>query len=219
MKIRNIIFDFDGTLMDTAPLIVATMHDTIKELGLPEITEEACRATIGLRLEDIPGVLFPEVAGLSKLYASTYRRIFTEKNREIIPVTYTGVVDTLKELHAEGYGLSVASSRSHRSLLEFTESLGITDIFSLLVGGDDVSKAKPDPEPVVMTCKDMRWDPRQTLVVGDTIFDIEMGAQAGAETCGVTYGNQSRAQLQSANPTYIIDSFPQLLEVLASSAS
>ncbi len=62
----------------------------------------------------------------------------------------------------------------------------------------------------------MRWDPRQTLVVGDTIFDIEMGARAGAGTCGVTYGNQSRAQLQSANPTYIINSFPQLQEVLAS---
>ena len=74
MEIKHIIFDFDGTLMDTAPVILATMAATIKEMGLPERNVEQCRATIGMRLEDIPAELFPEVPDISKEYAATYRR-------------------------------------------------------------------------------------------------------------------------------------------------
>ena len=83
MDFKNIIFDFDGTLADTTANILATMHQTISELGLPPRTDDECRATIGLRLEDIPPVLWPEVQDISEKYAATYRRIFEEVKKKL----------------------------------------------------------------------------------------------------------------------------------------
>ena len=76
MKYRNIIFDFDGTLVDTAALIIETMHRTIAALHLPEKSDEECRSMIGYRLEDIPTILWPEIRNLSERYVATYREIF-----------------------------------------------------------------------------------------------------------------------------------------------
>lgn len=214
MEIRNIIFDFDGTLMDTAPVILATMYATIREMGLPSRTEEQCRATIGMRLEDIPEKLFPDNPGISDTYAATYRRLFTQENKPGIATPFPGVIDTLRRLHSLGYPMAVASSRNHSSLQNFVDDLKLNDVFGMLIAGDDVTEAKPAPEPVLTVCRDMGWQTSDSLVVGDATYDILMGSNAGAQTCAVTYGNQSREQLLSVSPDFIIDSFPQLLNTL-----
>ena len=214
MKIKNIIFDFDGTLMDTAPVIVATMEATIREMGLPPCSPEQCRATIGLRLEDIPAMLFPDHPGISAEFAATYRRIFFRENRPGAAKPFSGVIDTLRTLHAEGYSMAVASSRSHKSLQEFADTFALTALFSMLVGGDDVARAKPAPDPVFFICRKMGWNPTETLVVGDATYDILMGRNAGSPTCAVTYGNQSRSQLLSVSPDFIIDRFQQLINLI-----
>lgn len=214
MHIRHIIFDFDGTLMDTAPVILATMEATISEMGLPRCSTEQCRATIGMRLEDIPGVLFPGVPDISAQYALTYECIFAEKNRPGVARPFPGVVDTLRTLHSLGYTMAVASSRGHASLQEFLHGMGLADVFCMIVGGDDVSEAKPAPEPVLSICRATGWQAADTLVVGDATYDILMGRNAGCPTCAVTYGNQSREQLLTASPGFVIDSFPDLTVVL-----
>lgn len=214
MEIKHIIFDFDGTLMDTAPVILATMAATIKEMGLPERNREQCRATIGMRLEDIPAELFPEVPDISKEYAATYRRLFTQENKPGIAKPFPGVIETLRKLHSLGYPMAVASSRNHKSLQEFADNFGLADLFCMLIAGDDVKEAKPAPEPVLTVCREMGWTAAETLVVGDATYDILMGRNAGCPTCAVTYGNQSRDQLLSVSPDHIIDRFPDLLTIL-----
>lgn len=214
MKIKQIIFDFDGTLMDTAPVILATMEATIREMGLPTRTSEECRTTIGRRLEDVPDMLFPDIPGISAEYAATYRRIFVRENRPGVATPFPGVIDTLHQLHSSGCPMAVASSRSHRSLQEFVDDFHLAALFCMLVGGDDVSEAKPAPEPVFAICSKMGWQAADTLVVGDATYDIMMGRNAGSVTCAVTYGNQSRSQLLSAGPDFIIDSFPELEDIL-----
>lgn len=214
MEIKHIIFDFDGTLMDTAPVILATMAATIKEMGLPERTMEQCRATIGMRLEDIPAVLFPEVPDVSTEYAATYIRLFTHENKPGIAQPFPGVIETLRKLHSLHYTMAVASSRSHKSLQEFTDGYELTDLFCMLIGGDDVKEAKPAPEPVLTICRNTGWQTAETLVVGDATYDILMGRNAGCPTCAVTYGNHSRDRLLSASPDHIIDRFPDLLTIL-----
>lgn len=213
-KIKNIIFDFDGTLVDTAPLIISTMQAAIKALGLPEKSDSECRAMIGLRLEEIPSALWPQFPDVSELYAKTYRRLFEELKGRSEVRCFPGVIETLKQLRADGYRLAIASSRSHKSLAEYAESFGLTDLFSMLTGGDDVANGKPSPDPVLTICRTLGWAVGESLVVGDATFDIEMGHNAGARTCAVTYGNQSRSQLQTAAPDFIIDSFPVLRFVL-----
>lgn len=212
-SVRMVILDFDGTLADTAAVIIRTMQATISELELPFRTDEQCAAMIGLRLVEIPSVLFPECSIDGDIYARTYRRLFHEFNTEDAVRIYPNVVDTLKTLMSKGIILTIASSRSHASLAEYVENLGLSSLISYILGADDVDKGKPDPEPVNRTLERFGISPEETIVVGDTSFDIQMGKNAGTRTCGVTYGNGSRESLSDADR--IIDDFGKLLNILS----
>ena len=204
--------DFDGTLGDTVGVIVQTMQATIKELGLPARTDKECASMIGLRLVEIPAVLFPECGLDGEFYAQTYRRLFKIYDTEGAVVLYPNVLETLTELRNRGYVLTIASSRSRSTLVKYIENLGIAPLISYVLGADDVVEGKPNPEPVNRTLEKFGFRPEETIVVGDTVFDIEMGINAGTKTCGVTYGNGSRESISAAN--WIIDDFSQLLEIV-----
>ena len=142
------ILDFDGTLGDSRGLILRTMMDTFDALGIDRPTEEACVNTIGLPLADC----FVVAAGLSAAQrercAEVYRRIFHDNNvpGSVPPFEGRGRDDP----HAPPAGpyLAVATSRRHESLDELLAEFGVTDLFSMIVAADDVTHAKPDPEPV-----------------------------------------------------------------------
>ena len=209
-----IIFDFDGTLGDTRRNIITTMQMTSAELHLPNRSEEECTATIGLPLAGCFKTLFPEIQDEFILRcAETYRRLFNENLKTIQPQAFPGVVETLSILHQKGLTLTIASSRSHNSLMELTRNMGIADYISYLLGADDVKEAKPKPEPVLKTLADMHYDAGDTLVVGDMAVDILMGANAGAKTCGVTWGNGTKEELEDAGATFIINRIEELIEI------
>ena len=214
MSIKLIIFDFDGTLGDTRRNIVTTMQVTIKEMQLPSRTETECASTIGLPLAECFRTLFPDIPDeIIPRCAETYRRFFNENLQKITPTAFPGVVDTLSVLHQKGFVLTIASSRSRKSLTELTRDMGIADYISYLIGADDVKEAKPKPEPVLKTLAAMQFAASETLVVGDMSVDILMGANAGTKTCGVTWGNGSREELKEAGADYIIDRMEELIEV------
>ena len=143
MRYKLIIFDFDGTLGDTRRNIVATMQQTIAELQLPERSESQCAATIGLPLAGCFKTLFPDLQQeMIQHCAVTYRRIFDEKLKDIIPQAFPGVVETLAALRKQGATLTIASSRSNISLVRLTRDMGISDVISLTLGADNVEKAK-----------------------------------------------------------------------------
>lgn len=211
--IKIAILDFDGTLGDTTAVIVRTTQAAIKELGLPERTDEECAAMIGLRLVEIPPVLFPECEVDRDLYAVTYRRLFNEFNTEGAVELYPNVMDTLKELSRRGIILTIASSRSNASLTEYVKNLGLSSTVTYILGANDVKNGKPDPEAVNKTLALFDIKPEEAIVVGDTVFDIEMGRNAGTRTCGVSYGNGSRESLSKAD--WLIDDFGELLKLIS----
>ena len=212
--IKLIIFDFDGTLGDTRRNIVTTMQMTIAELGLSGRTDDECASKIGLPLDGCFEALYPDEAKETiQLCAETYRRIFQENLLTMKPQVFPKVKETLSMLKEQGYTLTIASSRWHKSLSELTHDLDIAEFISYLVGADDVEKAKPNPEPVIKTFAAMGADASQTLVVGDMNVDILMGLNAGAMTCGVTYGNGTRKELEDAGADYIINSIDELIEI------
>ena len=212
--IKLIIFDFDGTLGDTRRNIVTTMQMTIAELGLSGRTDDECASKIGLPLDGCFEALYPDEAkDTIQLCAETYRRIFQENLLTMKPQVFPKVKETLSMLKERGYTLTIASSRWHKSLSELTHDLDIAEFISYLVGADDVEKAKPNPEPVIKTLATMGADASQTLVVGDMNVDILMGLNAGAITCGVTYGNGTRKELEDAGADYIINSIDELIEI------
>ena len=215
MKIGLIIFDFDGTLGDTRRNIVTTMQMTIAALGLPSRSDAECVSTIGLPLYGCFEALYPNMdKTIIQQCTDTYRRIFQENLQNIKPQTFPKVVETLSALKEQGFLLAIASSRSHASLVELTQNLGISDVISYLIGADDVKKAKPNPEPVLNVLEVLGYEATQTLVVGDMNVDILMGVNAGTKTCGVTYGNGTKRELEEAGADYIINSINELIEIV-----
>ena len=116
MAIRNIIFDFDGTLADTSALILATMKQAVNHIQLSPKTDEEYRSTIGLRLEEVPSKLWPEELDLSEKYAETYRRYFEIIKSEVPITLFPDVKETLEKLRESGIRMGVATSRIHKSL-------------------------------------------------------------------------------------------------------
>ncbi len=210
MKIMNYIFDFDGTLMDTSGVILSTIKATIKDMGLPEKTDEECRSIIGIRTDEAGRYLYPDLDISNKEFAKTFRANYDRLQKDAKEKPFPGVIETLRELRSAGCRLAIASSRRLVSLNDYLDKLGIKEWFDIVVGADSVSKGKPDPEPVLTVLKTLGWKADETLVVGDADVDIMMGNAAGCKTCAVTYGNGSMASLNAARPYYKIDNFKEL---------
>ena len=210
---KLIILDFDGTLADTRGLIVKTMQQTLEALGLESRTDDQCAAMIGLPLKQAFTDLIPMTDEMGERCVETYRRIFNENNALYVIPTFPHVIETLHLLHEQVYTLTIASSRSNRSLMEFVNDMHLNEIIPYVLGAEDVTRAKPHPEPVLQTLKVYGCKPEDALVVGDTWYDIEMGRRAGVRTCGVTYGNGTREELADAGADFLIDDFGELASI------
>ncbi|MBS7384550.1 MAG: HAD-IA family hydrolase [Bacteroidales bacterium] len=213
--IKLVIFDFDGTLADTKENIILTFQMTMKELGVEIKSRQECAATIGLTLEDAFKVLYPGMAAEKYiLLRDTYRRIFKENRKILVPGLFPEVMETLEELRRRGYLMSIASSRLSPSLHSFLEDMKIAHLFEYAVGGDNVEHPKPAPDAVLQILRHYNLSAEEAFVVGDMPFDINMATNAGVKSCGVTWGNADAAQLKESGANYIIDKMSQLLEIL-----
>ena len=215
MKPKLIIFDFDGTLGDTRQNIIVTMQRTMQMVGLPVKSDEECASTIGLTLDNSFKTMYPDVsAEVAKRCVDAYREIFMESIEELTPELFPGVSDTLARLDAMGIKMSVASSRQSQSLLLFLERMGIANYFPYVLGSDNVSKHKPDPEPVLKTLRELDYSPSDVLVVGDMPVDVAMAHGADVRAIAVTFGNASREELVEAKADYIVDDFTHILDIV-----
>lgn len=211
---KLIIFDFDGTLADTEALITQTMQKTIEALHLEPRSREQCRAMIGLPLKETFMRLIPMTGEMGDRCVDTYSQIFGRDNRPGVVRLFPHVADTLAALYAHGYTLTIATSRHRESLMEFLQGMQIDTYFRYIVTVSDVAQAKPHPDMVLQTMEYLSIAPADTLMVGDAVYDIQMGHNAGVHTCGVTYGNGTRADMVVCQADHIIDDFGQLGSLL-----
>ncbi|MBW4742229.1 HAD-IA family hydrolase [Prevotella melaninogenica] len=202
--IRLVIFDFDGTLGDSQKLITDTMLATIERLNLPMRSREECARTIGLPLKECFSSIIPMTDEQAEECAKVYSEIFNVKNVPGVVKAFPGVVETLERLSSQGILMSIASSRSHRTLAKLMDELDLSKYITYLIAADDVVEKKPAAESVLKTLSHFNIEAHETLVVGDTEFDILMGRNAGTHTCGVTYGNSSRESLEAAKAEWIV---------------
>ena len=211
--IKNLIFDFDGTLADTTEGIILTTQETLRQMGLPVVSAEHFRPVIGLSLRDCfkYGTETPEER-LDEA-AEVYRRIF---DGIAVPrtVLYEGVPETLEALRGRGLRLAIATSRTGVTLRMLLDVLGIRDYFCELAATDEVTHPKPAPDLALLLMERLGARPEETVVIGDTVFDLQMGRAAGCRTVGVTWGNQDRVRIATASPDWIADRFPDLAEIL-----
>ena len=215
--IKLLILDFDGTLADTQELIVRTNQEAMRRLGYPVQDAQTIIDTIGLPLEEGIMTMFPDLPReVLPQWVKMYRTVFDELKVHIGPQLFPGVKETLKQLHAEGYLISVASSRLSISLNAFLKDLGLMPYICYVLGADNVTKAKPHPEPVLKTLRDLQIPAKEALVVGDMPVDIQMGLGADAYTCGVSYGNSNREALKKAGAHRVVDLFSEIPQQLNS---
>lgn len=211
---KTIIFDFDGTIGDTASLILETMQQTMRKLSLPIISTEDCRATIGLPLAKCFTAILPISDEQGDECAAVYRDIFERKASAAGVKAFPHVAETLRSLQERGLTLTIATSRQRASLEQFLQQLDLLDLFAHIVTVNDVKQAKPAPDMVLQTLHHLNTTAEETLVVGDAAYDILMGNAAGATTCAVTYGNGTRKELLSAKPDHLIDDFADILTLV-----
>lgn len=215
MVTKLIIFDFDGTLCDTRHNIIVAFRATMERLGLEMRDEATCGATIGLTLRD----------GFRSMYThmddaeidncvETYRQIFAERRKELMPDLFPGVKEVLEELHRRGHRLTIASSRLTDSLMLFMRHHNIDNLFEYVVGSDSVANHKPHPEPTIKTLEALHVAPSEALVVGDMPVDVLMAHNAGVRAIAVSYGNATRAELEESRADAIIDHITQLLNIV-----
>lgn len=215
METKVIIFDFDGTLCDTRSNIIIAFRATMEHLGLDMRDEETCGATIGLTLRDGFKSMYPDFDDAKIDYCvETYRQIFAERRKELMPDLFPGVKETLEALRKRGYRMTIATSRLTDSLMLFMRHHGIDHYFEYAVGSDSVTHHKPHPEPALKTLRELNIAPSEAIMVGDMPVDIAMAHNAGIRAIGVDYGNATREELEAAEADWIVDDITKILSII-----
>lgn len=215
METKVIIFDFDGTLCDTRSNIIIAFRATMEHLGLEMRDEETCGATIGLTLRDGFKSMYPDFDDAKIDYCvETYRQIFAERRKELMPDLFPGVKETLEALRKRGHRMTIATSRLTDSLMLFMRHHGIDHYFEYAVGSDSVTHHKPHPEPALKTLRELNIAPSEAIMVGDMPVDIAMAHNAGIRAIGVDYGNATHEELEAAEADWIVDSITKILEII-----
>ncbi|MFG2193512.1 HAD family hydrolase [Streptomyces sp. NPDC048639] len=214
---RLVLFDLDGTLIDTPNAIVTTFTDTFASLGIHGITADAIRSTIGRPLAEafaylmgLPSTADPVEAAVAR-YQVLYREQIVPQARTLL---YPGVVEGLARLRANGMTLAVATSKFTASADVLLVAAGIRDDFAMVVGADAVTQPKPAPESGLLIAAELGHHPSRAIMVGDTTHDVFMAHNAGMRSIAVTYGIHSPAQLEAAEPTWTVETFPAVVDHL-----
>ncbi|MEP4523062.1 MAG: HAD-IA family hydrolase [Alloalcanivorax venustensis] len=208
-----VIFDWDGTVMDSTGRIIACMHKAGADLCLPVLEDDAVREIIGLGLPEALRTLYPGIddGALERMrerYAVHFVAAEASPSR-----LYPGARETLAALRGAGLRLAVATGKSRKGLDRVWASSGLGDSFDASRCADE-THSKPHPAMVTELLTELRVAPERALVVGDTSFDLQMARDAGVDRVAVSYGAHPVDRLMNFHPLAVIDALPQLLPLL-----
>jgi len=210
MPIKLIMFDLDGTLVDTSKDITNALNYAIKPYGLKDLTVEDTIKMIGEGITRlIEKVLSDEKSQWRDEVIKRFLAYYSEHLIDYSSV-YPYVRETLEKLN--GYKKAVISNKKEYLSMKLLDKLGLLKYFNLVIGSDTTSERKPSPIPVIHVFTKLGVDPHESIIVGDSNYDIEAGKRAGIKTVAVTYGYRERQYLLDAD--YIIDTIKDLFTVL-----
>lgn len=209
-KYRAILFDLDGTLLDSVPHIVQCNRETMAAMGI-SVPEAVIRHSIGLPLP----VQAHQFAGeRAEEFIVRYRDVYllhADDDNHLYP----GTLEMLRDLKSRNLQLSIVTSRMGRGALKSVEVTGMTGIFRTVVTADDVEHHKPEPEPLLKAINELGVTPEQSLYIGDSAFDVDMSQRAGVDMVGVSWGARTHEEMLLLCPNGVIDNWQQLLDRLS----
>lgn len=213
MRIDLIVFDWDGTLMDSERKIVRCLSKAIEDVGLGKRSPERLRDVIGLSLREATQRLYPNLDGpVGEQLVQRYRHWFL-LGPGVESAPFPGVEDTLRQLEASGRQLAIATGKSRRGLDLELASTQLGRFFNTSRCADEAA-SKPHPQMLHDIMGILDVSPEHTVMVGDTEFDLEMAQNAGTHSIGVKYGVHHPQRLLRCNPLALLDAITDLPKVL-----
>jgi pyrophosphatase PpaX len=211
MRFPVVLFDLDGTVVDSGAIILASMRHAAKEvLGVEPPEEELMGAVGGPGLEAQMRALAPDrVDELVTVY-----RAHNEPLHDQLAAC-DGIDDVLVRLKDEGRRLGIVTAKRRATVELAFASVPLGHLFETVVGGDETELHKPNPEPLLLAAERMRVPPDECAYVGDSPFDIRAARAAGMYAVGVTWGGiHARAKLEPEHPDAMVDMPEELLNVI-----
>lgn len=215
-RYRLIVFDWDGTLIDSASTIVECIQAASRDLGLPVPTPERASHVIGLGLQDALRIAVPELQPeQTRSFVARYREHFLAREDQMR--LFAGIEQVLETLLARGHRLAIATGKSRRGLERALDASGLRAHFVASRCADE-TRPKPHPAMLQELMTALGVDARAALMVGDTSHDLEMARDAKVDAVAVTYGAHPEAALRALDPLACVESVDALRGWLAQNA-
>ncbi|HJV16545.1 MAG TPA: pyrophosphatase PpaX [Bacillales bacterium] len=209
-KITTILFDLDGTLIDTNDLIIASFLHTFEKFYPGKYNREDVLPFIGPSLKESFGGIDPERAEeMTRVY-----RTYNLANHDLLIKEFDGVLETMQSLKENGFNIAIVSTKIYATVLLGLKVTKLDSFFDVIVALDHVTKEKPDPEPIYLALEQLGSTPEETIMVGDNYHDILAGKNAGTKTAGVAWSAKGRDYIAKYEPDYLLENMKDLLTIL-----
>ena len=205
-----LVFDWDGTLMDSEARIIGCLAQTIGDLDLPMRERSQMKDIIGLGLPEAIGTLYPDAdAGLVRRFTDRYRYHFLSDHHAPTQL-FAGVLETLRNLAAQGYYLAVATGKGRRGLDRSLQETGCHELFDVTRCADE-TRSKPHPQMLHEIMEVLDEPAERTVMIGDTEYDLLMASSAGVPGVAVCYGVHDPGRLKALQPLACLHGIAELL--------
>ncbi len=214
-KLKAVLFDLDGTLIDSIGLIVDAMHHAFEAFTGEVPDDSAWMAGIGTPLYK-QLALYARSPEELEMLRERYRAYQFVHHDEVIK-EYPGTTAVLENLHARGLVMGIVTSKGNELAQRGIDITGLSKFLPVVIGADSVTRHKPEPEPVLLALEKLGVRANEALMVGDSPHDINSGNAAGVRTVGALWGPFTREQIAVAKPTYWLENigeFPKLIDAL-----
>ncbi len=213
-NLDTILFDLDGTLIDSVRLILDSYHHALASHGLPPRTDEEWLRGVGTPLS-VQFAEWRDDPSTLEALITTYREYNLEHHDRMVTV-YPGVVQTIEALKAAGLATGLVTSKNRQGALRGLTLARLERLMDVLICADEVDNPKPHPEPVEKAVALLGADPATTVYVGDSIHDMVSGRAAGVRTAAALWGPFGRQHLEGAEPDYWLEQPAELLGLVSS---
>ncbi|MGL5031057.1 MAG: phosphoglycolate phosphatase [Aeromonas sp.] len=207
-----VLFDLDGTLIDSAAQLARAVNLTLTELGLLPADEAVIRTWVGNGADTLmQRALDYRMAPPALLVKA--RPLFFKYYHDCLLqglAMYEGVANSLRRLQTLGYQQAIVTNKPSDFVAPILKALGISDCFALWLGGNCVAVKKPSPEPLLHACQRLNVSPARTLMVGDSKNDVLAAQAAGIKVVGLTYGYNYGQSIADSHPDWVFEQFSQL---------